>query len=1268
MPPSSAPKQPAIVSAVGLIALLLIAAAALFAVLPKTSFLTDMETTDQADAVSLAYLQALVRAAPGNTTLRMRYAEQLISLGEFDKARTQLQQFPASVGATKLAYLDFNLRARDLLKAPAEKALQQSVSTALQQLRGLPEDAISIEQWEAIAKLLLQAHQPASAANTYLHMAKKDPAQQKKWLKQTVKWYLAAEDSEKAVKVQLHLAELSGELEGIQNAIQQMIAAGLHQQAITVLDRHIQQRPDHRDFLLFAIHQAEALAKSAKAREWSAQWMKNNPHDVAVLQKLIILNLAEGLNQQAITIIDKHIQLLPNHRDFLFFAIAQVEAMSRLSMARYWARQWLKQHPEDVQVLQKLIALNLADGRPQQAFPLAQKQVELRPDDVQARIQLATIAQWTGHIEEAFKQWRWISQHQPDREASEKAIALAMAMNDYASAKTLMQHMAEHFGLNQKEHAQLATLFEKTGQPKKSEMTIHEYLKNNPDDVEKWHALARLREYNGDPEAALQAWEQIGQRFGLSEDVIINQARMLSAIDRPEEALLKMRTFIVTHGEASSKRYWQVYGDLGWMLESHDDAFHAYRWLWDHDLAQSLEARRLMILLRDEGDIAVTLRISEEAWIKLHDPEILILAMESAIQMDRWTDVQRFLAMAYAEEKLFRGFKRYNLVNARWLVFQKKWTAAQRVYRAILAIDPDDVDVKVAMLWVYTQTDNYSALLRHLQFWRAEALDNPEFWEVYAASYMQMGQAKLALPWFKKVMRTKPNDVRWTLQYAEALEKAGRASAAWRLRKYFFHMKWPQSRMSDSYLKENELDIALAIARLKARLKGMPHAENWVRPIIKPAGKDPLIREFAMHHYFDMNQTAYANFWLMRQHAARLSTPVWQQLALAMQHNNIDRIDKIIAHTTDIDAGAYMLAKSQLYNFDATIMHALNIAQDSNASSPLLKTAALRLARNTIAQVPNAAHIGSEYHALGMLHLLELATKGFYSRRNATYAAYVKKTQLYLGNGLPEIGQEYALKLQATIHQRQWDWFAYLGNNDRTGSAISPNRLLQWGGGADYRPWQGGLIGMKFDFNDLGIETPAFRVLGKRHRFAVNMTSNITNREYIAINMDWNQYHYRGGDNGSIGQGYMLGATLAHRFAQVNSLAEEKIELRTYAQLGSNTLEPNRPAYVNQFMANASLNSIIPSYFSSFGIGLSLQRDTPANDEAIGRLPIYLFDISVGWQWPGSNLAYNLTAGLGIPAFGHDLLSFRGFVGNRVAGGLGSQPLYGLGLWYEYRL
>jgi len=1220
MPPSSAPKQQAIVSTIGLVILLLIAAAALFAVLPKTSFLTDMETTDQADAVSLAYLQALVRAAPDNTALRMRYAEQLISLGEFDKARTQLQQLPASVGASKLAYLDFNLRVRDLLKKPTEKTLQESVSTALQQLRDLPKDAISIEQWDAIAKLLLQASQPAWAADIYFNMADKEatdkkPSQQQKWLKRAIKWYLSAEDSEKAANVQLQLAALSGQVEDVQDAIQQMIAVGMHQQAITVLDRHIQQRLDHRDFLLFAITQAEALGKPF--------------------------------------------------------------------MAHGWATEWLKQHPKDMKVLQKLIALNLAGGHPLQAFPLAQKQVALFPSDVPARIQLATIAQWTGHPQEAFKQWRWISQYQPDRKASEKAISLAIALNDYASAKRLMQYMAEHFGLNQKEHAQLANLFEKTGEPKKSELTIHEYLKKNPNDADKWYALARLREYNGDPQAALEAWEQIGRRFGLNEKIVINQARMLSAIDRSEEALLKMRTFIKANGEITSKRYWQIYGDLGWILESHDDAFDAYLWLWDHGLAGSLEAQRLMILLRDEGDVATTLRISEEAWEKLHDPEILILAMESAIQMDRWLDVQRFLGLAHAEEYLFNNFKRYKLANARWLVFQRRWQDAQRVYRTILAIDPGDVDIKVAILWGYTQTNDYPALQHHLRVWQAEAIRNPEFWEVYAASYIQMGRASFALPWLKKIMHAKPNDVRWTLQYAEALEKSGRASAAWRLRKYFFRETWPQSSMNSAYLKENELDVMLAIRRLKVRLKGMPHTEKWAKNIIKHADNDPLVREFSMQHYFGMDQTAYANFWLMRQHAARISSPVWQQLALAMEHNDLNRIYNIIASANkrarhqrhnrdqitvhaDIDAGSYMLAKSQLHHLDQTIVHALNIAQDSNVSSSLLKTAALRLARNTIAHVPNAAHIGGEYHALGALHLLDLATKGFYSRRNTTYLLHAKKTQLYLGSGFPEVGQEYAFKLQTMMHQRQWDWFAYLGNNDRSGSAIAPNRLIQWGGGVDYRPWQGGLLGIKFDFNDVGVETPAFRVLGKRHRLAVNLTSNITNREYVAINMGWNQYKYRSG-NSSIGQGYMLGATLAHRLALVNSLAEEKIEFRAYAQLGSNTIEPNRPPDVNQFMANASLSSIIPSYFSSLGIGLSLQRDTPANNEAIGRLPIYLLDISVGWQWPGSRLAYNLTSGLGIPAFGHDLLSVRGFVGNTIAGSLGSQPLYGLGFWYGYR-
>jgi len=148
-----------------------------------------------------------------------------------------------------------------------------------------------------------------------------------------------------------------------------------------------------------------------------------------------------------------------------------------------------------------------------------------------------------------------------------------------------------------------------------------------------------------------------------------------------------------------------------------------------------------------------------------------------------------------------------------------------------------------------------------------------------------------------------------------------------------------------------------AQAGLRKQLLGRPYAEAWVKPFLQHT-EDPLVREFAIRWFFGAGDESQAEFWLMHQHAKRLETPVWQNLALAMERNDQDSIYRIISeHSNKIDHMSKILAVRQLGRLDDTWVLAMDTQLGTHHFNAIERTTMLCYARNIASESPNAAHL-----------------------------------------------------------------------------------------------------------------------------------------------------------------------------------------------------------------------------------------------------------------------------------------------------------------------
>ncbi|PCI43681.1 MAG: hypothetical protein COB41_06525 [Proteobacteria bacterium] len=1166
--------------------------------MPKNSFLNNPKLIGKADALSVAYLQALLKADSENQEIRLLYAEHLAAIGNIDEASKQLKRMDINLLSvpTRAVILDLRMLVLKQLREPENKVLRKQLEQALKVAMSLPINTFSIDQWQRLGDLMLQAGQADLAANVYLHLAVQDKEHEANWLRESAKWFVASGQAHRASTVQLKLAMMTHSLKDSKDAVRYLLAAGEPMKMMQVVGGMIARFPEDRGLLKDAMQAASFTGQESEA----------------------IL----------------------------------------------WGEAWLQEHSEDTEIMQLLIRLQLGVKKTKEAYLWAGKMSYMAPENAELHEQLANIAQWSGNTQEAYKQWKWLLEHKPSKKALMQTIFFANQLRDYPKSEALLLEAKSKYGTTDQTLKALFLLQEKLGIPEDAEQIREAYLRKAPNDQAAWHGLAILRAELGKLKAAEETWKEIEKRFGVSELSVTHRAQLLVSMRHTTEGLLLLQNYAKNH-RVKSKAFWQVYGDLGWRLEYHDDAYKAYLRLWESEQAGSFEVQRLMILLREEGDIETTLEISMQAWQRFKDPNILLLAIESAIAVKRWTDVKKLMFFADSQMDYFRNSSRYWLAHAHWMEHENKLDLVENNFFKALHLNTESKEAKVGLLWVWMNAGKHKLLWRYLKRWKSKALEDKDYWRVYAAAYHSMGEHRAALLWFEKSMQTYAKDIPWLLEYADALAAAGQASGAWHLRQYLFKKLWAKSRLSNHYSKQNSVAMHEAQALLEKKLLGLPHAQAWVKKIIGHAD-DPVVREFAMRWYFGVGAESQASFWLMRQHAARLSVPVWQDLALAMGRNDLDSIYRILSrHASEVDHVSHMIAVRQQGLLNDAWELAMDTELGNRKFNAVERTTMLRYARDIAEQSPNAAHITLKMVSLGALSLNHLEAKVYRSRDNHTLSLQLGEVIL---KAEPSIGdlrgnhKEYYAKLASLHRTPRGDTLLYAGLNSRRNGGLDGGEFMQWGAGMHWRPWQGGEFGLLLDMGKVDSETSEFRMVGMKDVLTLSFNTDFTSREYLASSLKLNRYKTR--KHEALARGYTFEATLGHRLGLANSLAEEQMQIRLSGQWMKNSLQPKLAGFAQGILTTTDVERVIPKQFSSLGLSFNIQKDILDNAPAIGRSPLYLLDSSVGWQWPASTPFYNLALGVGLPIVGRDLLSFRGFIANS---GFSGDARYGLMLTYGSR-
>jgi len=308
-------ERPSFFSVPALIILAVLLGIALYVLYPRQDLFSGSGNPDNPDALSLAYLEVLVRANPDDETLRINLARMQSSIGETASARATLwpllqqETIPASAQA-----VDIDLSIRELAAAETEEERTALSDALLSRLYQVTRQAYPTEQKIALITPALSWLQPRQAAAILepLVAMTRGPEQIRLARRLATIQESAGRPGDAANTLTAILDRISPEEKTafIDNLIRLELAAG-HAPRALELFRQGHLRPQNPESLRRGIELAQLAGDPVQERRWLAQLARIEPDNLDLQRRLLQLQLGTGALESALATV-RHIQSLPD--------------------------------------------------------------------------------------------------------------------------------------------------------------------------------------------------------------------------------------------------------------------------------------------------------------------------------------------------------------------------------------------------------------------------------------------------------------------------------------------------------------------------------------------------------------------------------------------------------------------------------------------------------------------------------------------------------------------------------------------------------------------------------------------------------------------------------------------------------------------------------------------------------------------------------------------------------------------------------------------
>ncbi|MCB1938338.1 MAG: tetratricopeptide repeat protein [Rhodocyclaceae bacterium] len=913
---SAAPaERPRVVSTRALTVFGALAAAGMVLLFPYETLVRASLDARNGDALAVAYLHNLLRTETDNAQMRFALAAQHRARGEAAAALAAiapLREHPDPATRHHARWLAWQF---GTAQAPLSAALRDELHALAAAPALLPADRIELilaaagHGQPAIADLAMRH----LAAHASLDSASAEAAAER--LRTAGHAALAA----RCYLLARHrVTPVDAQRRYFLAALRTLQAVSDFDTAFALADRELGTLADDGPTLSFLIHLARAANQPARAADYA--------------RALIRVSLLEQLDPTA-------------------GAIRPVAASAHDTLAVL---------PFDAERYQLAYDTFLAAGALADAYALAASAVRQAPDDSAWRARLAQVAEWHGQPAEALAQWHHLARGGDDA-AWAQVLRLAPGLFAHAALLDAQQHALAARPGDTALLAAVAATYERLGEPAAGLRFLHDHVARHRS-AASYEILATFAERAGRGDVADAALAVLDQRYGATPERSVRRAAGLIARGRLDDA---MAALDAAHAQApdNALAYWRLRASLASLLQDRAAQRDALDRLVPQASARSSDYADLVELLRAEHPDQAA-RVAERAWQQFDQPEWLLHSLDLHLHTRNYAAMGALIDALPADRlrtlEADPGFLR---LRGQWRQGRGEFAAAQADFIAALQRAPGNAAARESLLWLLVdagKADSLRALLaRHEADWARDA----DLHDALAAAALVVSRPQHALDtyWLPRAAARR-DDFLWMMGLADALEQAGDADRAWRVREQLWRSR-PRA------LPANALTLARRAADLRlAQLQRPGDASHALLRALLSQDRDsdplatPLLRDLAMSWMLEAGTTDQARAFLFERYATALTRPLWAEAAVALAADDAPMLAELLArHDTALPATQRADIAQRLGRPDLAASTLADAATDQHANDEvhLQMSAVLLDQAHRLRLDAQAQHLGS---------------------------------------------------------------------------------------------------------------------------------------------------------------------------------------------------------------------------------------------------------------------------------------------------------------------
>lgn len=823
----------------------------------------------------------------------------------------------------------------------------------------------------------------------------------------------------------------------------------------------------------------------------------------------------------------------------------------------------------------------LAKGNHQDAYLVAKAAVDQQPGNMAWRTRLAKVLEWLNQPEQAIKHWVEIGKNTHNPEAWEAVRRLAPGLNDDESLLAYWRHRGIRGNMKEEDWRNMAALFEKASQAREGAMFFREQGRNLRD-VVPLELAAYLHDRVGDDQEAIEDYRVWAELLGWEPKNARRAAALLITHHQFDDAL-RVLTAAMPRATAKDGDFWLMLADLAYQLQQRPTAIQAYTALLGIPGAYGPgEAERLVDLLRFE-EPAVAIPIARKGWSEFHTRSLYFQLAGLLDRQAEWGELKTLLLEPPEAQlhTLREDIAYWSLLSNAHRGLGERKAALAALQRGLKA-NPGADSLRLAVLWELIDQGRDAELRPLLGKWRPIALNNPGYWGAYASGYLTIGEARKALPWYRKQLQQNPQDYLWWMNYADALDQALYGDLAWRVRQHI----WFEFRKNPPLQLNNKAqrDMLVVNAKLAMRFARSEVAQKVLRDLASGAAfvkagtsteESSAAQELAMAWMFSQEAHEAVRGWLWRRYAAKLEQPAWARLFLALHFDDHQQLDDLLTKQLD---------KLPIYDrIDAANeLRRRRLAQelawgdlDRNEDEEQIHQRFLDRALDTVNSTIGRAH----YQRVGDLTRRGLKLRGEYRwYENWLIHGEIDQARQQGRNAMVDIpDRERGQTLGVSYRRKYWETTAEITRredlNHYTGWLA--RQSWEWG-----RRVNGSVTLAK---RQAGVESDRFMVGVHRDYLQLDGTYHFGSHEVLYVQLARNRYHSQFGE--------YLGQGTVRRFQFWERLRLERpdIVVRLYRDYNVFRADGNFDPRLSRLFGpelDASLENLMPKSSSTTGLSL----------------------------------------------------------------------------------